>query len=110
MSISTPHGTRRTTHATSRSSRRSVHKQVPGSSTSVLFRWRCDVPASRAHPVIGAAHADADAVILAVARVRRHIAEKVLAVQLFRDSRRRFGELLAAVHDLGAAAALIGDV
>src|SRR4026208_290683 len=110
MSTSIPYATRRTRHAPSRPSRCSVHKRVPGSSTSAtVVPWRGDIAVAGAHLVIGATDAHADAVIPPVAPVGRRVPEEILAVQFFGDPRRRVGELLAAVHDLGAAAAVIGD-
>src|SRR5712692_5954539 len=50
---------------------------------------RGDVAVPRAHPVLGAGHPHAEAVVLAVGAARRAEAEQILAVQLLRDPRRR---------------------
>src|SRR4249919_3224601 len=69
-----------------------------------------DVAVAGPHPVVGAGGADPQAVELAVGAARRGVADHVLAVQLLGDPRRRLVELRRVLHDLGAAAALRGDL
>src|SRR4051812_41068604 len=71
---------------------------------------RGDVAAARPHPIVRAGDAYPQAVELAVGAARRGVAEHVLAVQLLGDARRRLVELRRVLHDLGAAAALGGDL
>src|SRR5260221_8241794 len=83
---------------------------TPSMLAALAARGRGDVAGARPHPVVRAGDVHAQAVELAVSRVRRRVAEHVLAVELLGDSRRRLVELRRVLDDLGPPAALGGDL
>ena len=81
--------------------------------TAMVERYpaaRCDVAIARPDPVPVAGDADADRVELAVAGLRRGIAEHVLVVQLLGDARGRRVEVRGRADDFRPPAALARDL
>src|SRR6185436_20411070 len=69
-----------------------------------------DVSSTRAHAIGPVLDLDADGVPLAIFRARRRVAEIILAAQFIGDPARRGIQIARASDDLGASAAVVGNL